>query len=151
MPVQGHMLIREEQLAIELHKMYRASLLAVGKLSESKMHDHGWSLCSKRVQNYFRKRAKLMVKRAEAQFDGERCIAAIEDKLRAQLLFMGLIEDKPATFLKAIERRNDATKKLAAALFHLPIEQQYFIICSFFPLERLEDIANFQHLKTFEE
>lgn len=82
---------REEQVAIELHKFYRAALLAVGRLSKSRMHDHGWSLCGRSAQDYFLKRAKLIVRRAEGK-DLDGTINSIENHLRSKMLMMGIEE-----------------------------------------------------------
>jgi hypothetical protein len=67
----------QERLAIELHRQYRAAEKAMNraKLVWRKgkqipnpnllLHDHGWTACGK--QKYFRKRAALVIARAECK------------------------------------------------------------------------------------
>lgn len=78
---------REEHLAIELHKLFRAALAA--NLGKSRLHDHGWSLCGSKGKNYFRKRAKLLLQRADGKkLNGT--LQEIENQLRSKLIELGV-------------------------------------------------------------
>lgn len=77
---------REELLANELHKFYRAANLA--NLGRSRLHDHGFSLCSKKPKEYFLKRARLILKRAEGK-DLNGTLQEIENQLTAKMIELG--------------------------------------------------------------
>lgn len=83
---------RTEYLAQALHKFYRAALIAIPRVSKSRTHDHGWSLCNKESQNYFRKRAALMIKRANLELPENSAIIQLEEKLEAKLVTTGLLK-----------------------------------------------------------
>lgn len=80
---------REEHLAIELHKIFRAALAA--NLGKSRLHDHGWSLCGSKGKNYFRKKAALLISRADGKKLND-TLMEIENQLRAKLLLLGVQE-----------------------------------------------------------
>lgn len=52
-----------DQLARELHRQYRAAAKAMG-VKGAEAHDHGVRDCGQKKFNYFRKRAKILIKRA---------------------------------------------------------------------------------------
>lgn len=52
--------VLKEKLAKELHKFFRAANIS-NQLGKSRMHDHGWSLCSNGAKNYIRKRATKII------------------------------------------------------------------------------------------
>jgi hypothetical protein len=87
-----NLVVFEERLAEELHKQYRATHAAMLRLSHSNMHDHGYSLCSKACKNYFRKRARLLLERANGKrLDGT--IQEIQNQLASTLLARGLAKE----------------------------------------------------------
>jgi hypothetical protein len=86
-----------ELLAEELHRQYRAAEKALNKQTHSLyragvllpnenrlLHDHGWTACGK--QEYFRKRAALMVKRATDS--STQTLGEAEASLSAALLIL---------------------------------------------------------------
>lgn len=93
--MSDHTLDRTEQLAIELHKFYRAAEKSVNRVKQIYrkgkkrnnpnllLHDHGWSACGQR--KFFRKRAELLIKRSDGQkLDGT--LQEIERQFGARLL-----------------------------------------------------------------
>lgn len=53
-----------ELLAKQLHENFRAACKAMGIKHAPETHDHGYGDCGNKKKEYFRKRARLMLKRS---------------------------------------------------------------------------------------
>jgi hypothetical protein len=82
-----------EMLAAELHRQYRATEKAMHRDGTKSshpncfMHDHGFASCSK--QKYFRKRARLIMRRASCT--DPQTLGEAEETLQAAVLQRRLI------------------------------------------------------------
>lgn len=72
-------------VAKQLHENFRAACKAMGVPKGPHAHDHGYNDCGNRKQEYFRKRARVLINRSMNKLPG--CLGEAESNLQA-LVFL---------------------------------------------------------------
>lgn len=81
----------QETLAKQLHENFRSACKAMGVPKGSHCHDHGFAECGEHKKKYFRKRAQLLLQRAENE--NPQTLGEAEQNAQA-LIFKEIVEKK---------------------------------------------------------